>query len=221
MAEIISVKLGEKVASQLRDEIIAGILAPGTALRLSALAERLGVSTTPIREALATLERQGLVNAQPRRGFRVAAIDARDIRDIYEAHAFISRILTERASRRLSEEDLDELERLDQRVREATEANDVSLAGDLNYELHRKIHLAGGSPVLLRFLRETTPFVSRRDDPDVPGWAQQRLEGHGAILRALRERNAPLAAEEMGNHIRRSGQLAHDFAEGQYSATSS
>lgn len=213
--EIASVKLGEQIASRLRDEIIAGQIPPDARLRLMPLAERLGVSTTPVREALAILERQGLLYSRLHRGFRVTAIAPRDIADVYSLHASISELLTERATRRLSDEDLDELEALDHAQQEATKAGDAAAAGDLNHELHRRIHLAGGSPLLLRFLRETTPFVSRREDPDVPGWAQQRTEGHGDILAAMRQRDGAKAGELMAAHITRSGELARKFAEEQ------
>lgn len=210
--KVAAVKLGETIASRLRDEIIAGEIEPNSPLRLMPLAERLGVSTTPVREALAILERQGLLYSRLHRGFRVTEITARDIADVYSLHASISELLTERATRRLSDEDLDELVELDDAQQRATADEDAILAADLNHQLHRRIHLASDSPLLLRFLRETTPFVTRQRDPDVPGWAEQRIEGHGEILRAMRERDGALAGRLMGAHIRRSGQLASDFA---------
>jgi len=211
-------KLGEKVASTLRDEIIAGEPPPGTALRLLPLAKRLGVSTTPVREALAILERQGLLSSELHRGFKVAEISPREIRDIYSLHAFIAELLIERATRRLSEDDIDELELLDRRMHEADDRGDVAGAADLNHEFHRSINLAAGSPLLVRFLSETTPFVTRRYDPVVPGWEEQRMAGHHAIIAALRLRDAAEAARLIGEHIRKSGALAQLFAEGRTEA---
>jgi DNA-binding GntR family transcriptional regulator len=206
-------KLGEKVASTLRDEIVAGQPPPGTALRLLPLAKRLGVSTTPVREALAILERQGLLSSELHRGFRVAEISPREIWDIYSLHAFISELLIERASRRLSEEDIDELEEIDQQMRDADGRGEVAAAADFNHEFHRRINLSAGSPLLVRFLSETTPFVARRLNPVVPGWDEQRMEGHHAILEALRRRDAAEASRLIGDHIRRSGELAQKFAQ--------
>jgi DNA-binding GntR family transcriptional regulator len=171
------------------------------------------VSTTPVREALAILEREGLLYSQLHRGFRVAEITPRDIGDIYALHAFVAELLVERAARRLSEEDIDVLEDLDRKMRDATEVGDVALAADLNHELHRQINLTAGSPLLVRFLSETTPFVTRRHDPIVPGWDRQLMEGHHAIIDALRRRDAREAARLMGEHIRRSGEHAQEFAE--------
>jgi len=206
-------KLGLRIASQLRDEIIAGQLDAGSPLRLAWLAERLGVITTPVREALTILERQGLVSSQLNRGFRVALISPREIQAIYSVHAHMSELLAETATRRLSEEDLDDLEQLDEDMRAATARGDAALAADLNHEFHRRINLKAGLPIVIRYLSETTPFVVRRIDPDIPGWADQRLEGHHSILEAMRRRDGPKAGELMGQHIRRSGELARAYAE--------
>lgn len=206
------VKLSQRVASQLRDEIIAGQIPAGSPLRLASLASRLEVSTTPVREALAILERQGLLVSEMHRGFYATAIGPREIEGIYEVHAHISELLTESATRRLTDEDIDELEELDRRMREATESGDAVDAANCNHELHRRINLKAGLPLLVRFLSETTPFVTRRQDPDVPGWAQQRMEGHSEILDALRRRDAREAAELMGAHVRRAGASASAFA---------
>ena len=205
-------KRGVQIASQLRDEIVAGQLPVGSPLRLATLAERLNVSTTPVREALTILERQGLVISQLHRGFRVAEITPKEIAAIYNVHAYMSELLAESATRRLSEEEIDELEELDAQMREATAEGNATLAADLNHEFHRRINRKAGLPLIVRFLGETTPFVTRRQDPDVPGWAEQRLEGHHEIIEALRRRDAPLVAELIGSHIRRSGELATAFA---------
>jgi len=206
-------KLGEKIASELRDEIIAGNPPPGTALRLLPLAERLNVSTTPVREALAILERQGLLSSELHRGFRVVEISARDIGDIYALHAFISELLVERVTRRLTEEDIDELEQLDDAMRDAAAKGDARLAADLNHSFHRRLNLAARSPLLVRFLAETTPFVTRRHRPLDAAWDQHPLEGHHEIIEALRRRDAPEAARLMGTHIRTYGKLAQELAE--------
>jgi len=211
-------KLGLKIASGLRDEIIAGQLEAGAPLRLATLAKRLGVSTTPVREALTILERQGLVFSQLNRGFRVAEITPREIAAIYSVHAHMSELLAETATRRLSDEDLDELEALDDQMRAANASGDAALAGDLNHEFHRRINLKAGLPIVVRYLSETTPFVVRRSDPDIPGWEEQRTEGHHAILAAMRRRDSAAAGQIMGEHIRRSGDLARAFAESRVSS---
>lgn len=208
-------KISDQIAARLRDEIIAGVIKSGEPLRLVALAEDLGVSTTPVREALATLERQGLVVGRAHRGFRVAEISPRDVSDAYALSAFMHRLLTERAVSRLSDQDLDELQALDDEMVKANAEGDVNRASDLNHEIHRRISLAGESVLLQRFLRETAPFVTRRQEPDVPGWSKQRSEGHSKVIRALRKRDGALAAKLMEEHVLKSGSAAVAFAESQ------
>src|SRR5580704_8962763 len=90
-APVTAVKLSEQVAARLRAEIIAGVHASGQPLRLDPLAQRLEVSTTPIREALAILERQSLVESQPHRGYRVTDLKPEDFADVYSLHAHMVR----------------------------------------------------------------------------------------------------------------------------------
>ncbi|MFE7243130.1 GntR family transcriptional regulator [Streptomyces sp. NPDC057580] len=212
-------KISDQIASRLRDEIISGVIQRGEPLRLVALADRLGVSTTPVREALASLERQGLVVGHAHRGFRVADLSPTDFGDAYTLSAFMHRLLAERAADRLSEQDLDELEALDEEMRTANAAHDMMRAADLNHEIHRRICQASDSPLLLRFLRETTPFVTRRQYPDVPGWFEQRSEGHGEVLRALRKRDGSTAGRLMEEHVLHSGRAAVAFVAGQRAGT--
>jgi DNA-binding GntR family transcriptional regulator len=200
--------LSRRIASRLRDDIVAGELHYGEPLRLMAVANRLAVSTTPVREALIALERQGLVYSLPHRGYYVSRITALDVGDMFALHAHVSGTLAERATSRLADIDIDELEALDQAQRELTAAGDARQAAELNYEFHRRINLVSGAPLLMNVLRETTPFVTRRNAPDVPGWAEQRIDGHLGILAALRQRDARLASELMTSHFLRAGEAA-------------
>jgi DNA-binding GntR family transcriptional regulator len=200
--------LSRRIASRLRDDIIAGVLHYGEPLRLMAVARRLSVSTTPVREALIALERQGLVYSLPHRGYYVSRITPLDVGDMYALHAHVSGTLTERATSRLADVDIDALEALDQAQRELTSAGDAPRAAELNYEFHRRINLASGAPLLMNVLRETTPFVTRRGAPDIPGWAEERIDGHVEILSALRKRDGKRAAELMTSHFLRAGEAA-------------
>lgn len=207
-----SVKISDRIAGQLRDEIISGERVAGEPLRLIALAGSFDVSTAPVREALAILERQGLVVGQAHRGFRVAMLSPHDVGDAYALSAFMHQRLAERAAGNLTIGEVDELEALDRQMREATAAGDSERASDLNHEIHRRICLGGQSPLLLRFLREMSPFVTRRKHPDVPGWAEQRAEGHATILQALRKGDAELSGAIMEQHVLRAGKAAVQYA---------
>lgn len=205
--------MSEQVAAQLRDEIIAGDLRPGEPLRHAAVAERLGVSVTPVREALAALERQGLVGGHVHRGFRVTGLSPTDVADAYALHAFMAARLIQRATQRLDSAEVDRLLDLDREMLRAVHRGDREQAVDLNHEVHRRMYRASGSGLLLRFVRETTPFVTRRLAPDLPGWTEVRLQGHADILEAVRRGDGTKAAELLESHILKPGEPAVSFAE--------
>ena len=201
-------KLSTEVAAQLRNEIIAGELESGSPLRLASVARRLGVSETPVREALIVLEGEGLVAGHLHRGFVVKRLSASDFEDAYALHAFVAARLTSAAVDNLNNREIAELAEIDRELVVCNRSGEKDRAGDLNHEFHRRIYLASGHSLLLRFLRETTPLVNRRYDPDVPGWADIRHDGHADIVSALLDRDAERAGTLMRDHILHAGELA-------------
>jgi DNA-binding GntR family transcriptional regulator len=189
------------VANRLRDDIVGGRLRPGEALGLSALANELKVSTTPVREALARLKEEGVVVSYPRQSFRVAPLSLSDIRDFHRLHAYISAELGWRATFVLSGKDIEELAAIDRKIQLTRENVDYAAMHALNFELHRKLNMATGWTVLHPTLRTTTRYVSRRTYPDVPGWLESAAEEHGPIIEALRGRNADLVRELITKHV--------------------
>lgn len=200
--------MGRQVASALRHDIIAGRLKAGESLRLRHLADNYGVSVTPVREALAELERQGLVEGQAHRGFVVASVSAQDLEDMYDLHAFLAQRLTERATRVLGPEDLVRLRGLDKEMQTATDDGRREDAFAISHAIHREIMQAGAGRLLVNIMRITTPFVGRKVGDDIEGWIEQRKEGHGAILEAIERGDANIAGRLMGEHILRSGRHA-------------
>lgn len=210
---VVAERMSARVAAVLRHEIVAGQLKPGTPLRIHQVAARFEVSTTPAREALAALEREGLALGKMNHGLRVAKLTPRDLADAYGLHAYMVRVVTERAVAVLTDSQIDELEAVNQEIAVVTRQGDLTRAAELNHAFHRKINRAGTSAILRRFLLETTPYVTRRTDPLVPGWSDQPLEEHGSILSALRARNGGRAAALMERHILHSGELVILYGE--------
>jgi DNA-binding GntR family transcriptional regulator len=209
-------KISSDVATRLRDEIIAGELAPGAPLRMAAIADRLGVSVTPVREALVALERQGLVSGRLNRGFVVNTLTPTDFEDVYAIHAFMAARLAERAVRNLSDRDIDELQVLGDEIQAHNANGDVARGSELYHEFNRRVFKAGESQILRRFLSETTPFVTRRRDLTVPGWEQLRAEQHTELLDAFRARDAQKAGRLMAEIVQRTGEhaVAHEASRG-------
>ena len=194
-------KLADRVADWLRDAIMNGRLRAGENLKLAPLAERLRVSTTPVREALVHLQKEGLVVGEPRRGFTVARLSAADVQDLFSLHAFIDGVLAERAATALSEDDLRSLTELNVEIKQSVQAGDAPRTVQLNHQLHRTINRAAGPSILHRFLQD----IARWAGPSVPGWPIAAGQDHTPIIRALRQKDGAQARALSEQHIRRSG----------------
>jgi DNA-binding GntR family transcriptional regulator len=101
----------DDIAGLIEEAIVSGELMPGSVLRQEQLSERFGVSRTPVREALRRLAALGLVSFEPNRGVRVRTLSYQDLREAFLVRAELEALVTEEAARKLTREDLEELER--------------------------------------------------------------------------------------------------------------
>ena len=113
------------MAAHLRVEIMSGALRPGTFIRLDETAAELGVSIMPVREALRTLRGEGMVQLEPHRGHVVAPLTRDDIEDLFWLQATIAAQLVRSAAERITDEQIDELERLADAVAAAVDRHDA------------------------------------------------------------------------------------------------
>ena len=105
-------RLSDVAADHVRELIVSGQLAPGEYVRPEILAEELGISATPAREGLLTLQSEGFLRVEPRKGFAVAALSTEDVLDIYTGQALIGGELAARAAERTTDSEIAELERI-------------------------------------------------------------------------------------------------------------
>lgn len=197
----------DDVAAHVRDLIISGEVSPGEYLRLAPLAQRLGVSVTPIREAMGLLRGEGFVDQDPNRGFLVRRLSRQDIEDIYRVHAFVSGELAALASRRLSGEDVERLATVQGQLVDAQSGGHASAVEQLNHEFHRMINRAADSPRLSWFLRTASRYAPREFFARIQGWPDASAHDHSAILDALNQRDPEAARAAMSNHVRHAGDL--------------
>ena len=192
----------QHAVESLRRAIVAGELRPGERVRQDEVAERLGVSLAPIREALAVLEQEGQVTYRPRRGYVVTELDLADLRELYE----LRQLLEERAARRaLPQLDEDALERIGLAARDCVAASD---RGDVTAELeaNRRFHFAlleaPDSPHTLRVIRllwDSTETY-RAMYYNAPESRAEAAASHERILAALRARDADRLVAELNAH---------------------
>lgn len=204
-------QLSDEVASFLRDSIMSGQLRGHEHIRIDWLAKYLGVSTTPVREALLSLRAEGFVALEPRKGFVVLPIEASDVKDIFIAQAKLSGELASRAAMKIDEDRLIKLRSIQARLRLAAEAGDHEAVERENHQFHREINLLADAPKLAWLLSIATRYNPRRFFANISGWPSASIEDHDNILSTLEERDATKAMEAMHVHIIHAGDLLVEY----------
>ncbi len=170
------------------------------------IAERLGVSRTPVREALRKLELEGLVKHVPGKGVAVARPSAKDAWDIYNIRAVLEGLAARLAAKNITQEELESLEKMVQEMEEAVEARDTEKLASLHMKFHEAIYRAAGSPRLHSLLANLVDYIVgfTRIGYAVPGRVREATEEHRAIFEAIK-RNDPYEAEQLSRkHVERS-----------------
>ena len=153
--------LRDDVYRRVRDAIVDGTLGPGEQLRDQELAAWLGVSRTPVREALLRLQQAGLVTALPGRSTTVASLDSRAARDAQAVVAQMHRLAVHDVVGRLTADDLARMRAANLRFQAALEAGDAEAALDADDELHGIPVAAAGNAALVAVLDQFTPVLRR------------------------------------------------------------
>lgn len=186
---------------------MAGELRAPEFIRTEPLAEELGVSPTPVREAMMVLQSEGTVQWEPRRGFRVVPLTVQDVKDVFAMQAFIAGELAARAVGFLPDAEIDRMMAVQVDLDEAVRRGDTAAVDSHNHEIHRTINRASGSKRMAMLLRVTVQYVPLGFFGKVPGWAQASSHDHAAIFEALKRRDAPTARQAMTDHIMHIGDL--------------
>lgn len=194
-------QLAEDVAGVVRQRIFDGTYRSGSYIRLDQLAAELGISVTPVREALFGLRAEGLLVQKPHRGFVVLPVTRRDVADVAEVQAHIGGELASRAAGQITAEQLEELNRIQVRLERAYADGDHDAAVRLNHEFHRGVNVAASSPKLAQLMSHTTRYALESVFPTVEGWPARSAREHRRVLAALRRGDAEGAREAMAKHL--------------------
>lgn len=199
------IQLSERVAARVREAIMLGHLTPLEFVRTERLAAELGVSQTPVREALMALSSEGSVKWEPRRGFRVVPVTAQDIHDLFDVQAYAAGELAARAAANLTDADIETLDQFQRDLVAAEARGDADEVVRLNHQFHRRINNAARSVRLANLLRSTVQHVPLSSYGSIEGWAQSSVHDHTPILEAMRSRDPEAARTAMSRHIRNTG----------------
>lgn len=177
--------LRDDVFRRLRDAIVDGTFLPGEQLKDAELAEWLGVSRTPIREALLRLGTSGLVIAKPGRSTKVSTIDPKAVRDARDVVAAMHVLAVKEMAENATDADLDRMRDANRRFAAALSAGDIGAAMDADEDFHRVPVTALGNDAIVSVLDHFGPVVRRAERARFAADGQSSLERHERLIELL------------------------------------
>lgn len=177
------------------------MLRPGTFIRLDETAAALGVSITPVREALRTLRSEGMVQLEPHRGHVVVPLSRIDVEDIFWLQATIARELAATATARITDVEIDELERLNAELADAVARHDPAEISAVEFAFHRAFNHAGGRIKLAWFLLHVARYLPAVIYSTDPRWGSEAVKSHRELIAALRRRDVDTAVRLNGDQF--------------------
>lgn len=195
--------LRDVVFNTLRQAILTGELKPGERLMEIHLADRLGVSRTPIREAIHKLEREGLVTIIPRRGAEVAQITEKSMNDVLEVRRALDALCVELACDRITEEGLENLKTACDHFEQCVKTKDSKKIAQADVALHDIIVQATGNQRLIQLVNNLSEQMYRYRFEYIKDSSQHKtlVEEHRIIYRSIMAKDKETAAAAARTHI--------------------
>jgi DNA-binding GntR family transcriptional regulator len=202
------ITIAEQIADALRNEIVTGQLAAGSRLRQVEIAQRFGVSTTPVREAFGLLQSDGLVQIDTHRGVTVFLPSIQDLIEHYEIRMALEMMAAEKAASRFKDQDASSLVAI---LDEMRDTRDAARYVELNQQFHLSLYRLGGRSRLLTMIEElrnaSLAYNHLYAAADVPKDAERLDAEHREILAACQAGEPVRAANAVRQHIQQT--IAH------------
>jgi DNA-binding GntR family transcriptional regulator len=193
---------------------MSGQIWPGEFIRLDDVAKDLGVSVTPVREALLTLRGEDMVQLEPRRGYVVSPLSRQDIKDLFRLQGDIAGELATRAASRVTPAQLDELRAVQVEIADAVRTSHAEDIERLEHEFHRLVNRIAEARKLAWFLHTATRYTPARFYSADPAWRANMLVNHEALLQAFADRDVATAREAMVRHFTDGAERLIDHLDG-------
>lgn len=196
--------LRDEVFNTLREKILKGSLKPGERLMEIHLAEQLGVSRTPIREAIRMLELEGLVKMVPRKGAQVAKISREDLQDVLEVRKALDALAVKLACERITREEIIKLKEAESNFENSLKSEDTTLMAEADVAVHDVIHTASKNKRLKtmisnlaeRIYRYRFEYIKQQSDG-----GKTLVEEHRTIIRCIENHDVEAAVKAVEIHI--------------------
>lgn len=195
--------LRELVFETLREAIIDGELPPGERLMEIQVAEELGVSRTPVREAIRKLELEGLVAMIPRKGAYVAGLSMKDVIEVFEIRAALEGLAASLAAERATDDELENLERQLVRTTSLIDTSDLNGMVEIDTDFHSLLYTVSRNNRLAQIINNLREQIQRfrQTSLSFPGRMKEALEEHREIVEAVSSRDPELARRLAQEHI--------------------
>jgi DNA-binding GntR family transcriptional regulator len=202
-----------EVADRLRAMIDEHLLVPGAWIDEVALADSLGISRTPLREALKVLAAEGLVRLEPRRGCFVNELSEHDLDEIFPLMALLEGRCAYEAARNATEQDLETLDVLHRQLADYARAGDIDAYYETNYQIHEAIQRLAGNRWLSGLIGDLRKVLrlSRHKSLTLPGRIAESCAEHLSVFAALKAHDPEGAEAMMKTHLLRQRAALRDL----------
>lgn len=206
MEEYQEYPLRGRVFQKIRDAILKGVYQENEELRESTLAKELGVSRTPVREALRQLQLEGLVKIVPNKGAYVTGITGKDVKDIYMIRSLLEGLCVRLATEHITEEQIEQLEEIVLLSEFHAKKNGKEKSEqvvELDGKFHEVLYEASNSRILEHVLSDFHKYVqlARKTSVTKENRAEKSIEEHKDILEAIKNKDADKADQLANTHI--------------------
>ncbi len=213
--------LRDMVFDVLMSAIMSGQLSPGERLLEVQLAEEMGVSRTPVREAIRRLELEGFVVMLPRKGAYVAGLSIDDVENVYEIRTALETLAVKLAAQRMQDEDYRLLDALAERMQATWQEGDVEAWVKLDANFHELLYKFSRNDRLVQLMSNVMEQISRYRIISLANVEVRHnsLAEHQNVISALRRRDSEAAVEAAAQHIENTKQSLVKMLENKFAAT--
>ncbi len=200
--------LKENVTDRIRESIISGNLAPGSELNQAQIAEELGVSRGPVREAMGRLEQEGLIRTVAYKRVFITSMNRRYVEELYSVRTALETMALEQGIDRLTPKDLQQLDRIVDQMRAAARQHQQDILVELDLKFHEYIVRMAGHNLILNLWQQLAVGVKRclHTQHRIYTFLDEVVGSHPTIVTAIAERNKPLAVQILRTHITESAE---------------
>jgi len=208
--------LREKILETIREAIISGALKPGEKVAEPELAERFGISRTPIREAFRQLESEGYLTVSPRKGAVVVSFSQKDVEEFYAIKSILEGYAARRACENLSDKEIDRLQNINEKLRALSGNGDIKNFFKIHNDFHDLFIKAADNDKLYELISNLVGKFQRLRiaSLSLPGRMKVSVEEHEKIIDAFRKRNPVLSEKLVRKNAEYGGKVLMQGARG-------